>query len=106
MNNNFNLTQENDCPFREGDIVRHFKWETDTPENIRRYLYKIIGFAQHTETNEKLVIYESAIYPPHKIFARPYDMFISQVDHNKYPNIKQKFRLEVVNESNYLSHLD
>lgn len=37
-----------------------------------------------------------ALYPPYKTCARPYDMFISEVDHVKYPDIKQKYRFEVI----------
>ena len=59
------------------------------------YLYRILAFAQHTENGEKLVIYQ-ALYPPYKTCARPYDMFCSEVDREKYPNAKQKYRFEVV----------
>ena len=64
-----------------GDIVRHFKRET----------------VEHTETGEKLVVYQ-ALYAPFKICARPYAMFMSEVDREKYPAIKQKYRFEVVQE--------
>lgn len=85
-----------------GDIVQHFKRETldfstDIDRNI--YLYKIIDIAEHTETKEKLVIYQ-ALYDNDKMgihfgtYARPYDMFMSEVDHAKYPDIKQKYRFE------------
>lgn len=75
-----------------GDIVQHFKREwvsADTSE----YLYKVLAFAQHTETGEKLVIYQG-MYAPFKICARPYAMFMSEVDREKYPDIKQKYRFE------------
>ena len=78
-----------------GDIVRHFKREYVTDDSSMAYLYKILAFATHTETGEQLVIYE-ALYEPYKICARPYDMFMSEVDKEKYPDIKQRYRFEVV----------
>ena len=80
-----------------GTIVKHFKRELLTKEeyNANKYLYIIRDFAEHTETKEKLVIYQ-ALYENFKIYARPFDMFIEEVDHKKYPNIKQKYRFEAV----------
>ncbi|MCR5701593.1 MAG: DUF1653 domain-containing protein [Lachnospiraceae bacterium] len=80
--------------FKIGDTVKHFKREY-VNDNSAEYLYRILAFAQHTENGEKLVIYQ-ALYPPYKTCARPYDMFVSEVDRNKYPDIKQKYRFEVV----------
>ena len=77
-----------------GDIVQHFKREwlsSDTSE----YLYKVLAFAQHTETGERLVIYQ-ALYAPFKVCARPYVMFMSEVDREKYPDIRQEYRFEKV----------
>lgn len=79
---------------RVGDIVRHFKREWVSQETSE-YLYKVIAFAQHTETGEKLVIYQ-AMYASFKICARPYAMFMSEVDREKYPEIRQKYRFEKV----------
>lgn len=83
---------------REGDIVRHFKRETLSEEDLNRniYLYKIIGFAEHTETGEKMVVYQ-ALYGDFGLYVRPYDMFMGKVDRDKYPDIKQEYRFETVN---------
>ena len=83
-----------ECRFHIGDVVQHFKRENVNLETAE-YLYRILAFAQHTENDEKLVIYQ-ALYPPYKTCARPYDMFCSEVDREKYPNAKQKYRFEVV----------
>lgn len=78
-----------------GDIVQHFKRETlsekDKEKNI--YLYKIIGIAEHTETKEKMVVYQS-LYGDFGMYARPYDMFMGKVEKQKYPDIKQEYRFE------------
>ena len=75
-----------------GDIVQHFKREW-VDKNTTEYLYKVLAFASHTENGEKLVIYQ-ALYPPFKTCARPYDMFMSKVDKEKYPQASQKYRFE------------
>lgn len=77
---------------RVGDIVRHFKREWVSADSSE-YLYKVLAFAYHTENGEKLVIYQ-ALYAPFKVCARPFDMFMSEVDREKYPNIRQKYRFE------------
>ena len=77
---------------REGDIVRHFKreWVTD---GSTQYMYKVLAFAQHTETEEQMVVYQ-ALYPPFKLCVRPYEMFMSEVDRAKYPDAHQTYRFE------------
>ena len=88
-----------DDRLKVGDIVQHFKRKTlEQPGQL--YLYKILAIAQHTETKEPLVIYQ-ALYESddmgvhYDIYARPYNMFMSEVDHDKYPDIMQKFRFEI-----------
>lgn len=79
---------------QEGDIVQHFKREW-VSEKTSEYLYKVLAFAQHTETGERLVIYQ-ALYAPFKVCARALAMFMSEVDREKYPDIRQKYRFEKV----------
>ena len=90
--------------FKKGDIVKHFKRETISKEELESnpniYLYEIIGVSTHTETKEKLMIYkplyETDCIKDSDYAARPLDMFMSEVDHEKYPDIKQKYRFEIM----------
>lgn len=90
--------------FKAGDIVRHFKAERH-PDDTTMYRYKIVGHAEHTETQEALVVY-TPLYDggccgckKGNLYARPLQMFYSEVDHDKYPEIKQRFRFELEKEA-------
>ena len=77
-----------------GSVWRHFKGTTA----------KVITVAKHSETGEELVIYECSgnegkTNHTDGTYARPKDMFLSEVDHEKYPDVKQKYRLEKISEN-------
>ena len=78
--------------FSPGDIIQHFKRET-VDQNSMRYLYEFIGVATHSETRDRVVVYR-ALYGDKGLFVRPYEMFMEEVDHDKYPEIRQKYRFE------------
>ena len=69
-----------------GKMYRHFKGD----------VYLVLGTGIHSETKEEYVIYKG-LYDNFDVYLRPKDMFLSEVDHDKYPDADQKYRFEEIN---------
>ena len=65
-------------------IYRHFKGD----------YYLVEDVALHSEDKQEYVVYRR-LYGDGSLWIRPKDMFLSEVDHDKYPDVKQKYRFEL-----------
>ncbi|MCI8272844.1 MAG: DUF1653 domain-containing protein [Clostridia bacterium] len=65
-------------------IYKHFKGD----------YYLVEDIAKDSETKGEMVVYRR-LYGEGDLWVRPLDMFLSEVDHEKYPNVEQKYRFEL-----------
>lgn len=69
------------------EMYRHFKGN----------IYQIRCLARHSETGEMMVVYQ-AMYDTFQIYVRPLAMFMEEVDRAKYPEAKQRYRFELLQD--------
>ena len=65
-------------------IYRHFKGD----------LYLVEDVARHSETDEEMVVYRK-LYGDCSLWVRPLSLFLSEVDHQKYPQVEQRYRFQL-----------
>lgn len=70
------------------ELYKHFKGNT----------YQIICIAKDSEDLSLKVVYQG-MYAPYDIYVRSLDMFMEEVDHEKYPDARQRYRFELVGAS-------
>jgi hypothetical protein len=74
-------------------VYRHFKGD----------YYLVEDLAHDSETDEEVVIYRK-LYGDGSLWVRPLSMFLSEVDHERYPNVKQRYRFELVDIESKAGH--
>ena len=70
-----------------GKVYKHFKGN----------LYRVEDIAIHSETGETYVVYRQ-MYGEHELWIRPKSMFLEEVDHEKFTEVTQKYRFELIEE--------
>lgn len=70
----------------KNSVYRHYKGN----------FYYVLTLANHTETSENMVIYH-ALYDEGETFAKPEDMFLSEVENGVKNPTGQTYKYELVN---------
>ena len=77
---------------KKGQFYKHFKGHTYI---ILEMAYDSDKYNEDNPLDSRMVVYQNV--ESKQIWVRPYDEFVSEVDHNKYPDVKQKYRFQKIN---------
>ena len=82
--------------YPDREITEYSRWK-----HFKGTIAEVITVAKHSETGEEMVVYRCTgnhgqTNHTDGVYARPKDMFLSEVDHEKYPNVNTKYRLTKV----------
>ena len=66
-------------------VYRHFKGD----------YYLVEDVARDSETQEEMVVYRK-LYDDGSLWVRPKTMFLSKVDKQKYPDVEQEYRFQLI----------
>ena len=73
---------------KAGQVYRHFKG----------HIVKVVAVSTGSEDGELMVVYRHM--GSRHVWHRPIEMFLSEVDHEKYPEVWQKYRFELIDKKN------
>lgn len=90
MDNRLKIQKQVNCM---KDAIKGFRYR-----HFKGGIYIVTDIAVHSETEEPMVIYKS-FDKPENVWCRPLSMFLSEVDHEKYPDVKQTMRFERIGEA-------
>ncbi len=77
--------------------MRHIPKAYERYRHFKGNCYQILAIAKHAEDATEQVVYQ-ALYPPFTIYVRPLSLFMSEVDHEKYPSVTQRYRFELISD--------
>ena len=78
---------------KEGQLYKHFKGHN---YKVLMIAYDSDKYNENNPLESRMVVYQNV--DTKEIWVRSYGDFVSEVDHRKYPNVKQKYRFQEIND--------
>lgn len=96
--NNYYAVMSVSKPICDKSIIEEGKKLQGYHTELNKFIdiYKLDDLYYHDENLEDSLVLYKALYDDKGIYSRPLNMFLSEVDKNKYPNIEQEYRFELI----------